>query len=116
MNTRNSYRGVTLDGTSVEVMVEGEQIARVTPIGAADHDGVAEDLPLIGPPLVDLQANGALGHGFNRIHEDPEGLDLIAAHQRRHGVGRSLATFTTTGLPWILDPFEAALKSSEHLS
>ncbi|MDB6165356.1 MAG: N-acetylglucosamine-6-phosphate deacetylase [Lacunisphaera sp.] len=84
-----SYQGRTLAGDAVEVTVEGAVIASVLPIRSA------RVLPLIAPPLVDLQQNGALGHAFVDLDQDPAGLAVVAAHVRRHGVGRMLATFTT---------------------
>jgi N-acetylglucosamine-6-phosphate deacetylase len=93
----NVYRGHTLAGEAVEVTVDGGAIASVKPF--------AGEAPLlIAPPLVDLQQNGALGYSFNRVSEQPEGLRTIAAHVRRHGVGRMLATFTTF-------PYEPLLES-----
>jgi N-acetylglucosamine-6-phosphate deacetylase len=53
---------------------------------------------------VDLQQNGALGHGFNRLHEKPETLSKVAGHLRRHGVGRVLMTTSTY-------PYELILQS-----
>lgn len=92
------YRGKTLAGEAVAIRVEDEVISEVTPI--AD----AADLPLIGPPLVDLQQNGALGRRFNLLASDPSMLPVIAGFVRRHGVGRMLATFTT-------HPYEQQLAS-----
>jgi N-acetylglucosamine-6-phosphate deacetylase len=82
------YRGRTLDGRAVEVAVEGARIARVAEISPGDW-------PLIAPPLVDLQQNGALGMAFNDLCGRGETLGPIAAFVRRHGVGRMMATFTT---------------------
>jgi N-acetylglucosamine-6-phosphate deacetylase len=86
------YRGVTIAGEPVEVSVDGTKIVSVQPIPAAAN------LPLIAPPLVDLQQNGALGLSFNGAHEHPEVLDVVADHALRHGVGRILATVTTQAL------------------
>jgi len=83
-----SYIGKSLDGTVIEVTVKRNVIVSVKPAQAPDP-------PLIAPPLVDLQQNGALGKSFNHLHESPDNLRTIAAHVRRHGVGRMLATFTT---------------------
>ena len=47
----NRYRGTTLEGNAVEVEVDEERIVAVEEIAA---DGA---LPLIAPPLVDLQHN-----------------------------------------------------------
>jgi N-acetylglucosamine-6-phosphate deacetylase len=85
----HTYQGRTLEGVSVEVTVEGSIIRSVRPLQSESP------LPLIAPPLVDLQQNGALGRAFNQLHEDPTVLTTVAAHVRRHGVGRLLATFTT---------------------
>lgn len=82
------YRGRTLEGRWVEVAVEDTRIAAVTEISPAD-------VPLIAPPLVDLQQNGALGMAFNDLAGRGETLGRIAAFVRRHGTGRMLATFTT---------------------
>ena len=87
-----NYRGTTLAGEAVEVSVEGGKIAATRPITPA------ADLPLIAPPLVDLQQNGALGLSFKRGHEHPEVLDVVADHALRHGVGRIFATVTTQAL------------------
>src|SRR5665213_172187 len=84
-----SYRGRTLDGNPVEVTVDGGVIHSVLPIQPI------ASLPLIAPPLVDLQQNGALGGAFNELHKDRSILEKTAVHLRRHGVGRILATFTT---------------------
>ena len=87
MSTR--YRGTNLEGNSIEVEVDGERIVAVQKI-ATD-----EALPLIAPPLVDLQHNGAKHLAFNRVHESPQTLETVARHALRHGVGRLLATITT---------------------
>lgn len=84
-----TYKGSTLEGEPITVTVEGSMVRSVQPLQPG------RQLPLIAPPLVDLQQNGALGHAFNKLHEDPEVLTTVAAHVRRHGVGRMLATFTT---------------------
>lgn len=96
-----TYRGRDLDGHAVSVTVNGQVIESVEEIEA-------EDLPLIAPPLVDLQQNGALGYAFDRLGEVPETLAKVAKHVRRHGVGRMLATFTT-------HPYEKLLKSLAEL-
>ena len=83
-----TYQGRTLEGRAVEVAVAGRTIAAVRDIPPGD-------LPLIGPPLVDLQHNGALGTAFNDLHGGCEGLGRVAEVVRRHGVGRLMATFTT---------------------
>ncbi len=92
-----SYLGKTLDGKVIEVTIEKKVIASVKMAQSTDP-------PLIAPPLVDLQQNGALGKSFNRLHESPDNLRIIASHVRRHGVGRMLATFTTY-------PYEKQLES-----
>jgi N-acetylglucosamine-6-phosphate deacetylase len=86
---RRSYQGRTLTGEAVAVTVAGAVIASVAPLETR------QPLPLIAPPLVDVQQNGALGHAFNDLGRDPPGLAAVAAHVRRHGVGRMFATFTT---------------------
>ena len=85
----NTYRGTTLEGQAVEVEVAGQQIVAVREISAT------ATLPLIAPPLVDLQHNGAKALAFNRVHENPQTLETVARHALRHGVGRLLATITT---------------------
>ncbi|MGH7959679.1 MAG: hypothetical protein ACREH8_22075 [Opitutaceae bacterium] len=92
------YRGYTLEGEAIEVATDGAVIRRVRPIPAGGR------LPLIAPPLVDLQQNGALGFVFDHLHHQPGMLTPVAAHVRRHGVGRMLATFTTY-------PYERQLES-----
>jgi N-acetylglucosamine-6-phosphate deacetylase len=93
-----TYQGRTMAGHCVEVTVENERIRSVRTL----NDDAS--LPLIGPPLVDLQQNGAFGHAFNDLHKDPSVLRTVADHVRRHGVGRMLATFTTY-------PYERQLES-----
>jgi len=94
----NTYRGTTLAGQAVEVEVAGQQIAALREISAT------ATLPLIAPPLVDLQHNGAKALAFNRVHENPQTLETVARHALRHGVGRLLATITT-------QPYEESLES-----
>ena len=99
MSTR--YRGTTLEGNSIEVEVDGERIVAVQKI-ATD-----EALPLIAPPLVDLQHNGAKHLAFNRVHESPQTLETVAKHALRHGVGRLLATITTQAYEDSLESLKA---------
>ena len=99
MSTR--YRGTTLEGNSIEVEVDGEKIVAVQKI-ATD-----EALPLIAPPLVDLQHNGAKHLAFNRVHESPQTLETVAKHALRHGVGRLLATITTQAYEDSLESLKA---------
>ncbi len=99
MSTR--YRGSTLEGNSIEVEVDGERIVAVQKI-ATD-----EALPLIAPPLVDLQHNGAKHLAFNRVHESPQTLETVAKHALRHGVGRLLATITTQAYEDSLESLKA---------
>ena len=99
MSTR--YRGTTLEGNSIEVEVDGERIVAVQKI-ATD-----EALPLIAPPLVDLQHNGAKHLAFNRVHESPQTLETVAKHALRHGVGRLLATITTQAYEDSLESLRA---------
>ncbi|MCI5778801.1 MAG: hypothetical protein MR051_03135 [Lentisphaeria bacterium] len=88
------YQGITLDGTAVELTVEGGIIRRVGSVAATPG------LPRLLPVLVDLQHNGALGQAYNNITaDDAEALRRIAGHLLRHGVGRVLATFTTADYP-----------------
>jgi len=91
------YCGRTLAGDVVEVAVEDGRIVSVTP-------AQVEDPPLLAPPLVDAQQNGALGKAFNALHEDGETLARVATQVRRHGVGRMFATYTTY-------PYDLHLKS-----
>ena len=97
----NRYRGTTLEGNAVEVEVYEERIVAVEEIAA---DGA---LPLIAPPLVDLQHNGAKHLAFNRVHEAPETLETVARHALRHGVGRLLATITTQAYEDSLESLKA---------
>jgi N-acetylglucosamine-6-phosphate deacetylase len=83
------YRGQTLEGEALEIDVVGEKISAIRPITTRDN------LPLIAPPLVDLQHNGAKGYAFNSVHEKPETLAIVARHALRHGVARLLPTLTT---------------------
>ena len=99
MSTR--YRGTTLEGNSIEVEVDGERIVAVQKI-ATD-----EALPLIAPPLVDLQHNGAKHLAFNRVHESPQTLETVAKHALRHGVGRVLATISTQAYEDSLESLKA---------
>jgi len=99
MSTR--YRGTTLEGNSIEVEVDGERVVAVQKI-ATD-----EALPLIAPPLVDLQHNGAKHLAFNRVHESPQTLETVAKHALRHGVGRLLATITTQAYEDSLESLKA---------
>lgn len=92
------YRGTDLEGKAVEVSVDGGKITSVK------HIPVDENLPLIAPPLVDLQHNGARGYAFNQVHNNPETLGAVAEHARRHGVGRLLPTLTS-------QPYEESLES-----
>ena len=94
----NRYRGTTLEGNAIEVEVAGEKIVAVQQIDADDT------LPLIAPPLVDLQHNGAKELAFNKVHKAPETLQAVARHAWRHGVGRLLATLTT-------QPYEEGIES-----
>ena len=100
----NRYCGVTLEGRAVEVEVAGERM-----VGIRELELEAEDLPLLAPPLVDLQHNGARGLAFNRVHEKPETLETVARHALRHGVGRLLATLTT-------QPYEDGIESLKAIN
>lgn len=87
------YSGCLLDGSTVAVTVSSNRIQAVEPISPQT------DLPLIAPPLVDLQHNGSLGIDFSRLPDDPEaGIHQIAEAVRRHGVGRLYATLITGDL------------------
>ena len=93
-----------MDGAAVELTVDDGIVRRVE--AAAETPG----LPRLLPVLVDLQHNGALGHAYNNITaDDAEALRQIAGHLLRHGVGRVLATFTTTDYP-RLERAAAALR------
>src|SRR5947209_15095246 len=87
------YQGRTLDGQSTELTTDGDRIVSITP-------AQLDNPPLIAPPLVDLQHNGALGHRYNFLHNDPGALRHIAPLLHRHGVGKVL--FTTTTCPYDL--------------
>ena len=98
------YQGLNLDGDAVEVTVDGGIIRDVAGISAKPG------LPRLLPVLVDLQHNGALGQAYNNITaDDADALRRIAGHLLRHGVGRTLATFTTTDYP-RLERAAAALR------
>ena len=101
------YCGIKLDGSAVELHVDGNIISSVSPIPPTP------DLPYLLPVLVDLQHNGALGQAYNNITgsaADVEALHRIADHLLSHGVGRVLATFTTADYP-RLETAAAALNS-----
>ena len=85
------YKGITLEGEAVELSVRCSKIINRKKI---DFD---PDLPYLFPVLVDLQHNGALGTAYNNLREDSsEDLHKIAEHLIKNGVGRCLATFTTS--------------------
>lgn len=89
----SSYTGRLPDGRAVEVDVEGSRIRRVVPLPEKRGN---ESLPYLLPVLVDLQHNGALGAYYGEIPEmGVAKLREIAAHLRRHGVGRCLLTMVT---------------------
>lgn len=101
------YRGIKLDGTAVEVHVDNNIISSAVPITPTP------DLPYLLPVLVDLQHNGALGQAYNNITgsaDDIAALHKIAGHLLSHGVGRVLATFTTTDYPRLERAAEALNK------
>lgn len=86
-----SYEGILLDGRAVRIGVCGETIVSAEPISRTP--GMVRLLPV----LVDLQQNGALGRAFNNLHENAQNdLEIIGNHLLKNGVGRVLATFTTT--------------------
>src|SRR4051812_5084193 len=91
-----TYYGRSLDGADVAVIVDDKTISAISP-------AKLDNPPLIAPPLVDLQHNGALGHRYNQLHKEPDGLRRAAAHLRRHGVGRALFTTTTYPFDSILE-------------
>lgn len=98
------YRGINLDGAAVDLTVDGGIVRQVEAVAATPG------LPRLLPVLVDLQHNGALGQAYNNITaDDEEALRRIAGHLLRHGVGRVLATFTTTDYP-RLERAAAALR------
>ena len=84
------YKGKILNGKYVCLEVTGQNISDVSEINPDDS------LPMLLPPLVDLQQNGALGTYFTSFCEkDPENLNKIADYLRKHGVGRVQLTSTT---------------------
>jgi N-acetylglucosamine-6-phosphate deacetylase len=84
------YKGITLDGRSIELIVEGDTISAVRPIPSDSS------LPWLLPSLVDLQHNGTLGVAYNNLDTDaPSQLHRMAEYLLRNGVGRCLATLTT---------------------
>ncbi len=86
---RQVYRGRLLQGTAVEVSVAQGVIQSVTPVS---EDAV---LPLLAPPLVDLQHNGALGVDYTQLDDAEAGLDKVAEVLRKSGVGRAFPTVIT---------------------
>ena len=88
------YRGINLDGNAIELTVDNGFIVEVSP--TAEISG----LPYLLPVLVDVQHNGALGQAYNNlVPGDGAAMRKIAGHLLSHGVGRVLATFTTTDYP-----------------
>ncbi len=85
----SEYKGITLQGDPVAVTVRGGRIAEVRKIGSEPG------LSYLLPPLVDLQHNGGFGIAYNEVNS-PDQLWRIGDHLIRNGVGRVLATFTTT--------------------
>ncbi len=84
------YKGKLLNGKYVCLEVTGQTISDISEIEPGDS------LPMLLPPLVDLQQNGALGTYFTSFCEkDPENLNKIADYLRQHGVGRVQLTSTT---------------------
>jgi len=107
-----TYSGRTLTGQDIALTIDGNKILSVTPATLSDP-------PLIAPPLVDLQHNGALGHRYNNLHNEPDGLKRAAKLLRRHGVGRVLFTTTTCPFDFLLDTlkdFDRQLKSDPDLA
>lgn len=86
--SNHSYKGITLDGRTVEVSVKGKTIASVQEIPRTPN------LPWLLPPLVDLQHNGSLGFSYNALRSADD-LRTIGHHLLSHGVCRVLATYTT---------------------
>ena len=88
--SKTFYRGIDLNNTAIELVVENDIITAVRPIAAESS------LPWLLPSLVDLQHNGALAIAYNNLAEDaPAQLRQVAEHLIRNGIGRCLATFTT---------------------
>lgn len=84
------YEGRLAGSQCVAVHVDHDHISRVEQIPSDNS------LPELLPILVDLQTNGALGVSFGILREDGrEALHKVVCHQRRHGVGRCLATWCT---------------------
>ncbi len=99
-----SYEGILLDGRAVRIGVRGDKIVSVETIDRTP--GMVRLLPV----LVDLQQNGALGLAFNNLHETAQNdLEIIGNHLLKNGVGRVLATFTTTDYS-ILQTAAAAIR------
>jgi len=98
-----TYQGRTLAGRDIAVTIDGSRIISIT-------DARLTDPPLIAPPLVDLQHNGALDHRYNLLHNEPDGLHRASQILRRHGVGRVF--FTTTTCPF--DLLLQSLKAFDH--
>ena len=86
------FRGLTLEHEAVELQVENGYIVKRQTIPADPL------MPRLLPCLVDLQHNGALGYSYNNLKEEDgeKELETIASHLLKNGVGRVLATFTTT--------------------
>jgi N-acetylglucosamine-6-phosphate deacetylase len=78
-------------GETVEVLIDADRIARVSPAGSA----AGEHWPWIGPGFVDIQVNGFDGQEFSSLALTPE---KVAAIVRRHfafGVTGICPTLTT---------------------
>lgn len=105
MNDRSAaYYGRLENGRPVGIMVKGAVIAAVATVPENP------ELPFILPPLVDLQYNGALGCGFNDLHDQQaDTLARMSRFLRAHGVGRCLATTTTF-------PYESIIRSVRFLN
>ncbi len=114
MSTLQSYEGILLDGRAVRIGVCGDKIVSEEAIERTP--GMARLLPV----LVDLQQNGAHGLAFNNLHETaPNDLETIGDHLLKNGVGRVLATFTTTDyaiLQTAATAVREALDRDEHLN
>jgi len=87
------YEGKLLNGQFVCIEVLGDIIS--------DISEIPEDntLPMLLPPLVDLQQNGALGTYFsNFCDKNPDELNKIADFLRKHGLGKVQLTLTSASI------------------
>lgn len=88
-----------------QVRLEGGTIVAIEPIPAGVY---ARDVELLCPAYLDLHVHG--GAGVDVMDDDPQGLDRLAMHKAREGVGAWLPTTVTAPRADI----EAALRRIAH--